>query len=303
MNFLKKINPAILALIVANIIWGAAAPIYKYVMSQGTLDPMTLAFSRFFLASIILFPFVIKDLKIQRRDIIFIFFIGFTLTIHIGLLNIGLVYTSSINAPIIGTAAPLFLVPISFLLLKEHFSLKKVIGCIVGFIGVLVILLLPIIEKGLDGSIGGNLLLVASTFGAIAHIVLTKEVIGRYKPMALVWWTFLLSTLFFTPFMFLTHSPILEKGFLSVDLFGIIYAGIFASIICYALFYYALKKLEASDVSMFTYLDPVVTILIAIPLLGEIPTVEYIFGALLVFAGIYIAERRLPYHPFHKLIS
>lgn len=301
MFHLFSFNRPILALIIANFIWGAAAPIYKYVMAEGTLDPMTLAFSRFSLATLILLPFVIKQLKIQKKDFVYVFFIGLTLSIHIGLLNIALVYTSSINAPIIGTAAPLFLIPLSFFLLKEPFKIRKVVGCIIGFIGVLVILLLPLIAKGLDGTIGGNLLLIASTFGAVAHTILTKEVIGRYKPIVLVWWTFFLSTIFFTPFMLLSHPPVLEKGFLAIDIFGIVYAGVFASVVCYLLYYYAVKNLEVSDVAMFAYLDPVVTVLVAVPLLGEIPTIEYLLGAFLVFLGIYVAERRIHYHPLHLL--
>lgn len=297
----KRINSAILALVIANVIWGAAAPIYKYVMANGTLDPMTLAFTRFFIASLLLLPFVAKDLKIQKRDLLYIFLIGFTIAIHIGLLNIALVYTSSINAPIIGSAAPLFLVPISFLVLKEAFSIRKIIGCIIGFIGVLLILLLPVIEHGFDKSLGGNLLLVASTFTAVAHTVLTKEVIERYKPMVLVWWSFLIASIVFAPFMFANNPPFLEKGFLAVDMFGIVYSAVFASVICYILYYFALKRLDASDVGMFTYLDPVVTVFVAIPLLGEIPNLEYFIGTFLVFLGIYVAEQRIHYHPINLI--
>ncbi len=82
---------------------------------------------------------------------------------------------------------------------------------------------------------------------------------------------------------------------------GIIYGAIGATAIANYLYFYAIKQLPASEVGLFIYLDPIIAIMIAIPLLGELPTPLYIAGAVLVFMGIFIAEGRLPYHPLHKL--
>lgn len=296
---LSNHQKAIIALIVANIIWGAAAPIYKWSFSN--IEPFTLGFLRFFLAAVILFPFVRKNLHIERRDYRKLLLLSFALFLHISLLLIALKSTSSINVPIIGSAAPIFLIFSGILFLKEKTPLKKVLGGITGLLGVLIIVLIPALKNGLDGSLIGNVILIVSTVFSVINTILTKEIIVRYKPLTLVFWTFIIASFCFFPF-FLYEGY--STGFLShlgmQGIIGIVYATIFSSVICYVLYYFATKYLLVADVGVFTYLDPIVTIMIAIPLLGEIPTVEYILGSFLVFIGIYIAENRIHYH-YHPL--
>ena len=83
--------------------------------------------------------------------------------------------------------------------------------------------------------------------------------------------------------------------------FALLFGIFFVSLGAYTLIHYALNKINASDVGMFAYMDPVVALLVAWPLLGEKPDIFYFIGSLLVFGGIYLAEGRLHWHPFHKL--
>lgn len=61
----------------------------------------------------------------------------------------------------------------------------------------------------------------------------------------------------------------------------------------------ALDQLRRTGI--FLYIDPLATVLVAMPLLGEFPGPLYILGAILVFMGIYIAEGRIHWHPIHLL--
>jgi len=68
-------NP-ILALIITNLIWGAASPIFKFALQN--IPPFTLAFIRFFSAGLIFIPFVfIYRQKVSWLDQIKILWIGF----------------------------------------------------------------------------------------------------------------------------------------------------------------------------------------------------------------------------------
>jgi len=82
---------------------------------------------------------------------------------------------------------------------------------------------------------------------------------------------------------------------------GIIFGVFFSSALAYFLFYYGLSKISTQEVGLFTYIDPVVAILIAVPLLGEYPNLYFFLGSILIFGGIFIAENRIHWHPFHKL--
>lgn len=292
---------AVLALIGANIIWGATPPIFKWALED--ITPFTLAFLRFAIASLILLLFIPKNsLRIEKSDWAKVFMLAFVgIFLHISFFFLGLTLSASINAPIIASSGPIFLIIAGVVFLKEHPSQKAVLGGLVGLAGVLIIVLLPVISQQFDGSVIGNLFFMFSMLGAVFHTVLLKKMLKNYQPLTLLFWTFTLASIIFFP----TFAGEAINGSLqnigTQGLFGIVFGAVFASTIAYFLFYSAIKYLEAVEVGIFTYLDPVVTIVIAAPLLGEIPSPTYFIGAVLVFLGIYIAEGRLHYHPIHLL--
>ncbi len=298
MNFNK--HSPVISLIIANFIWGAASPIFKWSLTN--IEPFTLAFLRFFIATIIILPFALKNISIELKDLNKIFLMAlFGTTINISLFFLGLEKTSSINAPIIASAGPIFLFIGGFFLLREKLKTKTILGGILGFLGVLTIIFIPIIERGVDGSFVGNLFLVGATLAGVVHVILNKELAKKYNSLTLVFWTFLIATITFFPLFFWETQ---SKGFLvNLDykgIIGIIFGALLSSAVAYYLFYYAVEKMDVADVGIFTYMDPVVAILIAAPLLGEIPDALFVMGSFLVFFGIFISEGRIHYHLFQK---
>ena len=190
----------------------------------------------------------------------------------------------------------------SAVFLHEKMKKNVINGMFISLIGVLIIIILPVIKTGLDTSILGNLLLIGATSSTVIHVIMLKKIAKYYDTMTLTFWTFLISSITFLPFMLyeITQIGFLENLGLKGQT-GIIFGVFFSSAIAYGLYQYAVKNMKASETGIFTYIDPFPAILIAIPLLGERLTAEYIFGAILVFLGIYIAEGRLHYHPLHLL--
>ena len=107
-NFKFFMDP-ILALIITNVIWGAAPPIFKFALQN--IPPFTLAFIRFFFAGIIFLPLVFKNFqKISLRSWFEIFLVGFFgVFINITFFFLGLKKTESINVPIIASSGPCLL--------------------------------------------------------------------------------------------------------------------------------------------------------------------------------------------------
>jgi len=296
-------NP-FLALIISNIIWGAGSPIFKLALTNVPI--FTFIFIRFFLASLFFLPFVIKiKQKISIHDYINLLFAALVaVTIHIPLFFMGLEKTQSINAPIIASASPVFLFFLSVLFLKEKLKFKVLYGMLISFFGVLIIILSPfIINKGINIglSIEGNLLLVAATIASIIGILINKKILNKINPFIVSFWTMFLGSLPFIPYMINELNTWSFSDINSSGMFGLIYGIIFSSAIAYGLYYYGLSKINAEEIGLFSYIDPVIAILIAAPLLGEIPDNFFIIGSVFIFWGIYIAERRLHWHPFHKL--
>src|SRR5579863_3536908 len=105
---LSNFQKAVIALILANILWGAAPPIFKLALTN--IHTFSLAFLRYFIpATIMLFLFP-TQLRIHKKDIPIIFLAAlFNITLGILFFFTGVQYTESINVTIIGAAGPAFL--------------------------------------------------------------------------------------------------------------------------------------------------------------------------------------------------
>ncbi len=303
MKSLGKIQISILFLIIANAIWGASFPVYKWALSD--IPSLTFVFLRFYLAALIILPFVYKDLKIHREDWKNLFLLSFIgITISISLLILGLKLSSSINAPIIMSSGPVVLIIGSLFYLKEKLKRKVVLGTLVSLTGVLIIVILPVFKEGLDGSIAGNLFLVGAAITSVIHALLLKKVMPKYKPLVIAFWQFLIGSLPLLPFFFIELNQTHWTANINMKVvIGIFFGAVLATAIAHSIYAYGIKFIKASEVGVFTYVDPIATIVIAVPLLHEQITPLYIAGAFFVFLGIFVAEGRLHYHPLHKLKS
>lgn len=301
MKSLGKIQISILFLIIANAIWGASFPVYKWALSD--IPSLTFVFLRFYIGALILLPFVYKDLKIQREDLRNLFMLSFVgITISISLLILGLKLSSSINAPIIMSSGPVVLIIGSLFYLKEKLKRKVVLGTLVSLAGVLLIVILPVFKEGLDGSILGNLFLVGAAITSVIHALLLKKVMPKYKPLVIAFWQFLIGSLPLLPFFFIELNQTHWTANINMKiLIGIFFGAVLATAVAHSIYAYGIKFIKASEVGVFTYVDPIATIIIAVPLLHEEITPLYLAGAFFVFLGIFVAEGRLHYHPFHKL--
>lgn len=301
---MRKINWPVLALIVANIIWGATSPILKFSLEN--IPPFSLAFIRFLLASFILYFFVHRQINYPdlKNKWLWVYAL-FGITLNIAFFFAALERTTAINATIIASTGPVIVLIGSALFLREKFKNNVILGVTIALAGTVVIIFQPLLETGLDGTITGNFLMLAATLGAVISTIAGRKFLTPANAVGMTFWSCLIGCLTFLPFMLWEFGQ--DPGWMAnLDIrgwTGIIYGAIFASTIAYTIYDWALAKLPAYKTSVFTYIDPVVAVIIAIPLLGESITWPFIIGSVLIFAGILIAEHRLHWHPLHKLLE
>lgn len=300
--FKNNHHKAIIALIIANVIWGAASPIFKLALQN--ISPFTLAFIRFFGAALILIPFVKSHFFIKKKDLFKIALIAFFgITINISFFFLGLQLAPSINAPIIASSGPVFLYIISIFLLHEKPHYKVFIGTIVSLLGILIVIGLPLLNQTINNDqLLGNLFFLVATLGAVGHAVVSKEILVSYKAITVTFWSFIIGSLTFLPLSIYEFATIHPLNNLDIrGVIGIIFGIFFSSAAAYTLYEWGIKQIDGQDIGIFTYIDPLAAIVIAIPLLGEKITPAFLFGSIFVFLGIFVAEGRLHYHPFHRL--
>jgi len=168
-------------------------------------------------------------------------------------------------------------------------------------LGVLILIFKPALEAGFSGGVLGNFLVFLATICSVIQALVVKKIMKRNDPMITVFLTFLIGSVSLLPAVLIEYNSV---GFFVLNtqaVLGIVYAIMFSSVLGYFFFYFGLKNIKVSETGIFTYVDPFATILVAVPLLNEVITPSYAIAAFLVFSGIYIAEGRIHYHPFHLL--
>jgi len=286
----KNRRNAYLALTATAVIWGFGLPIIKY--SLQFCSPATFLFYRFLLASIIVVLPLAYRLKQSRfssaqlTKMLLYGLLGTPITLY--LLFTGLAKTSAVDGSLIWVLSPAFISVAGWSLLKEKITPNEKIGMLLAFTGVIATTIQPLFENSASpGSLFGNLLVLAGTLCWAAFSFLNKKE-GRWlDPFTLTTISFIVAVICFFPLQ-LTAGFALDTRALP----GIIYMGIFGSVVAYLTYTYGISQIEVSEAAVFTYLQPIFAVPTAILLLGESITPFFIIGALLIGLGVYKAQMK-----------
>lgn len=208
------------------------------------------------------------------------------------LLFIGLRYINASTSGIITSAAPMVIAALSFLLLKESMSPKKIAAIIVASAGILVVNLFGS-ETATSNS--NHWLGFALIFGVVlceaAFTLLAKSVSKNVKPEIMTGVVVCLSCLLFLPFGI---GQALQANDLTItvkDWLLIAYLGLIVNAITYFLWYSGLKKVTATQAAVFTGIMPISSVTLAFLLLDEPLHIASVVGLMLVFVGIALVTQ------------
>lgn len=289
---------AYIELLIAVIIWGVGATVIKFAL--GTLPPFTFLTYRFFLTTLILLPFfLLSKPKIGTpKDFLYLIVIGFLgSTLNLGLYFYGTKLSSSLDASLITSTAPILIVLAGAIFLRERVTKKEKVGIAITILGTLVIALQALIEKGPNtaSSILGNVLLMITNIVFAAYLILSKEKLrDKVSPFTLTFATFtvgFVTTLPLTLFEGKFSNLIPTILHLSIPvLLAVLYMAVASGALAYFLYQRAQKTIEASEASVFQYLQPLATAPVAVLWLGEKITLPMVLGSILIAIGVILAE-------------
>ncbi len=295
-------NPARLRayfeLIIAVAIWGVAASVIKFGLTD--LPPFVFLSYRYLITTLILLPFFLatKEKHITFKNIGFLVLISFLgSTFNHGLLFYGTKFSTSLDSSLITATAPILVILAGFLFLKEHITHKEKIGIAVTLLGTLVIMLQSFFESGPHSSLSifGNTLLFICNIAFAAYLILSKEIIReKVSPFTLTFMTFLVGFITTLPLTIFEMKPAnLLSTIVHLNLgtqLSVFYMAILSGALAYFLYQGAQKTIEASEASVFQYLQPVATAPVAVLWLGEKITIPMVVGSILVIIGVFLAE-------------
>ena len=292
-----------LMMAITVIVWALAFPYIKIGLNE--LSFVNLTIMRFFIVCLV-FIFIIifgrsKISKLHKKDIIPIFLLGFfgVISYHLAL-NYGEQFISAGAASLIIATIPIQILILSIFLLKEKITLKKVLGIIFSFSGVIIISIWGTQDTSLEINyiFGALAVLFAATMGAF-YTIYGKKFLERYSGFSLTIYAILFGSIGLIPFV--SNSLISEVKNMTYDGWtAIIILGVFSTVIGYSIWYIALKKKSAVDLSVYLYAIPVLSTIISYQMFEDQITFLFIFGGFLVILGLIIVNLEKRYNNKNK---
>lgn len=268
MLHINKPLQAHLSIFSAEIFWGLMAPIGKEAMTHG-IDGIDLVTFRV-LGGVILFwissLFAPKE-KVPLKDKVkFIGAAVFGLICNQFCYNIGLSITSPNNASIMTTTMPIFAMVLSFLILKEPLTLKKISGVFIGCIGALILILTSVSANNAKvGNIRGDLLCLTAQCSFALYLTLYSPLVKKYCVFTTNKWMFLWAAIMILPFS--GHHVITTIDWANVPattLWETGYVVVIGTYACYLLTMIAQQTLRPTVVSIYNYVQPIVAVTISV---------------------------------------
>jgi drug/metabolite transporter (DMT)-like permease len=240
----------------------------------------------------LLWLFKPRNVRIARKDIgRFILCAVTGVAINQLLFLKGLSLTYSIHASLLMLTTPILIVFIAAWVLKERISLVKLFGLALGVSGALVLILGKENTGEGDQVLWGDLLIIINAISYTFYFVLVKPLMLKYEPVVIIRWIFTVGLFLILPFGWIEFTQIKWVSFGAVDLTCMILVVFTGTFLAYLFNVYGIKILGASIAGFYIYTQPVFAALIAIIFLKEPLSLYKLIAALLIFSGVYLANR------------
>jgi drug/metabolite transporter (DMT)-like permease len=286
----------IVALFIAVAIWGSTFIVTDSVLNS--FGPFTILLIRFAVAFALLAPFAWRrgfrlPHIFHKRFVIF----GFTgLVVHLGLENLGLVYTTPGNASLIIASIPGITALLSVLMLHERVTRAQWAGILLSIAGVG---LIAGVAEGGGGSavLLGNLLVLGGSIAWGVFTIQGKKMSNGVPAIVSTAAASGIAVVFLIPItageIWLQGAPEFRPG----AIVGALFLGIFASGVAYGLWNYALGRVNASMAGASVNLAPVIGVVLAMMLGERIGLIQWMGGAI-VGIGVWLTQSFRPRRSF-----
>ena len=297
-RILRKPLVVTLLAVLCTILWGSAFPSVKvgyelfHIQNGTTGDKLVFAGMRFFMAGVVILLLLLlvckKSLKVQRKYYKNIALLGILQTfLQYFFFYIALSNMSGSKGSIINATGTFFVVLLGhFILANEKLNLNKVVGCLLGFLGILLINLTGETDFSFHMTAEGFMLLAALSF-ALGSIY-SKMIVKDMDALILTGYQLVLGGILLLVVGFLKGGSI---GYLSVEGIFLFFYLVFISAVGFGVWTLLIKYNNVTKISIFNCLTPVFgTILSGVFLSEDILKLKNLLALLLVVIGIYLVN-------------
>ena len=232
--------------------------------------------------------------KFTGRDLWTFLYMGFFgVVMNQVCFTVGLRYTSVSHAAVIVGMGPIYTLILAVLFHVEKATWRKAIGTAIAFGGVAVLAS----ENGISPhspSVLGDAITMTGSIGFAMYVVLGKRLGSRYDPLTMTAFSHYGGAVIVLPIAVyravLLGSAEQWRAIAWTGWAAMLYMAVFSSAVAYVFYFWLLRYLEASQLSAFTYLLPVVATILGIVWLGEKGSWGQVLGGVLALSGVYWIE-------------
>jgi len=274
----------ILLLVFVNVIWGLSFIFSKTALSEG-MPPMTLAFLRYVITSLIMLPICLK----QDRGIRLGKWapLGFAttllgITVYYFFEYTGLKYTTASAASLILALVPMMTLLYRVIARREHISLIRWFCVILSLVGVYFVIRSDAADGA--GSLLGNLLMVCACLCWTGYILATPRLMQACSSIRVTTWQALAAVVTLAPLSLMEHSQWVmptPRALLCVFMLSAV-----ASALCYVVYGVAIRSVDSLTVSLSININPIVACVAGAAMLRETLTPMQLLGGVMILISV-----------------
>ena len=270
---------------------GGALPVFMKITME-VIPPQTFIFLRFIIAAIILVPLFLykKEKLIGKKQFLFVAIFGY---LNILFASLGIHRTSPVMSQMLYSVVPIITAVFAHFFLKTKLTKKRILGVVIGFVGVLIIIIAPAIQKNQmsSGSLLGNIIVSFAVLSYSVYTITSKKIQKKNSSLTVMTYLtfFILSIqIFIMPFEINNLDFI--SNITNKTIIALLYVGIIGTSLYHFLYLNVIKTAGPVTASLVLYLQPIFSFISAFFLLGETISLSFIIGSIFALSGAYITS-------------
>lgn len=290
MNIATSSWRAHVALLFCNIIWACDYPFYNLVLGHYIAPSAMVAGSLIVAAALSLVPSLWEEREpIAKSDWLALAAAALMIgVLRKLLLMYGLSRTSPIDGSIIGTVGPLVVLIVSVAAGVERFSVRKVIGLMLGLVGAVAVVVSGGAASHERSQLVGNVMLFGGTCVTALYMVFFKRFVAKYRVTTLLRFIYCFSAVVMLPFglpsLVRTDFASMPNHILLAALFVLVVPTYLPNL----LLNFSLRFVAPTVSSIYAYIQPVLAIVLSVAMgLDRLHWDTLLFAAI-IFVGVWL---------------
>jgi drug/metabolite transporter (DMT)-like permease len=294
----QEIWTAYTLLVLTALFWAGNWVIARGI--QGYMSPIAMAFWRWFAALVLLLPFVARPIArewpVVRRSWKVLVVLG---VIGVAAFNTltytGLKYTTATNGVLLNSIIPILVIAINVLVLREPLSRTQAVGVLISLAGVLTIVAHGELGRLMHLHLNpGDVWVLCAMLAWAIYTVCLKWRPPELSSNAFTGSLIAIGVVVLLPVFAWDYESGQRTSWGPVTFAAVAYFGIFPSVLAYYFWNTAVARVGGERASTFLHLMPLFGAVLSAIFLDESLLWYHYLGALLIFAGLFIASRARP---------